>query len=310
MAFFEKALEAKVMSTTILIRANVSKSVLLEAYKIAMDFEERYSAYKKESFLSRINTLASKGRVKCSSEDMELFKACKEASILTDGAFDISMGALSHGAYHFGFSNQKIASKESLKKQKKLVDYESIELEDDYIFLKKEGMRLDLGGIGKGYVAKLIVKFLQQSGASKVLVDVGGEIACFGKSYRVAIKDPFSDANIVYIKTSKEPICISTSGDYERFIDTPQTNHILNKESGQSSNFYSSMTLLQNGFDIDRLDAFATALFNRDEQYIREFSKANKLATIVIDKNSNIVLNSVKNLNLNSIELTTMKKEK
>ncbi|MDQ7066790.1 MAG: hypothetical protein Q9M40_01635, partial [Sulfurimonas sp.] len=63
MRFFEKALKANVMSTKILIRGNVSKDILYKAYKIATDFEDRYSAYKKESFLSQINTKAFKESV-------------------------------------------------------------------------------------------------------------------------------------------------------------------------------------------------------------------------------------------------------
>ena len=303
MAFFEKALRAKVMSTTISIRANVSKKLLLEAYKIATDFEERYSAYKKDSHLSKINKLASKEKVKCTQEDIVLFSTCREASLLSDGEFDISMGALSHGAYHFGFSNKQMPTQEELQKQKELVDFKSIILGNEYIFLNKEGMRLDLGGIGKGYVAKLIAKFLKDSGASRALIDVGGEIVSFGKSYTIAIKNPFNDENIAYIKTSKEAISISTSGDYERFIDTPQNSHILNKESARSQNYYSSMSVIQNGFEIDMLDAFATAMFNRDISYVREFSKKNNLATVIVDKDSNIIFNNIRDLKLASIEL-------
>lgn len=298
MSFFDKALEAKVMSTTILIRANVSKAILLQAYKIATDFEKRYSAYKKESYLSKINTQASREKVACKVEDMRLFKRCIEASSLTGGEFDVSIGALSHGAYHFGFSNQKIATETQIKKNKDMVDFKSIVLENEAIFFKKDGMRLDLGGIGKGYVAKLIAQFLQDRGASRALIDVGGEIVSFGKSYTVAIKNPSNTENIIYLKTSKEAISISTSGDYERYIDSPENNHILNKESGKSSNHYSSLTLLKNGFDIDMLDAFATALFNKDAQYIKDFSQTNKLGSITIDSDLNITFNNTKSLKL------------
>ena len=60
MAFFEKALKASVMSTHLLIKANVSKKILLQAHKIATDFESRYSAYKEDSFLNTINHNAGK----------------------------------------------------------------------------------------------------------------------------------------------------------------------------------------------------------------------------------------------------------
>lgn len=304
MALFEKALEAKVMSTTLLIRANVSKATLLEAHKIATDFEERYSAYKEDSFLNQVNAQAALRSTECRAEDILLFKRCQEAWRLTQGEFDISMGALSHGLYHFGFSNQKIATESELAREKSLVDFESVEVRENSIFLKREGMRLDLGGIGKGYVVKLIVEFLHRSGATKALVDVGGEIVSFGKSYTIAIRDPFSSKSIAYIKTSKEPLSISTSGDYERYIQSRENNHILNKKDGKSSNIHSSLTILQNGFEIDMLDAFATALFNKETKYIQDFSKTRELSSISIDKASNISFNNIKELHLSSIEIS------
>jgi len=304
MALFEKALKAKTMSTQLLIRANVSKSILYKAYEIAKNFEERYSAYKQESFINKINSASGTDRIQCNSEDIKLFARCIEASQNSDGYFDITMGALTHGAYHFGFTNQSKAPKKLLEQQRKLVDFKWIDLDDTSILLMKKGMRLDLGGIGKGYVCKKIALFLKENGATKALVDVGGELVSFGKSYTVALKDPFTESNIAYIKTSKEPISISTSGDYERFITSKETNHILNKVSGMSPNIYSSMSVIQNGFDIDMLDAYATAMFNKNFDLVKSFAKKFNFATISIDKESAVLLNNIRDLKLNSIEFT------
>jgi len=291
------------MSTHLLIRANVSKAILLEAYAIAKAFEARYSAYKEDSFLNQINKLSGKKSLTCKDEDILLFKRCIKASKDTDGAFDISMGALVHGAYHFGFSNQKIATKESIKKQKQLVNYRFIEIENNNIFLKKMGMRLDLGGIGKGYVAKEIALFLEKKGATKMLINVGGEIISKGKSYTVSIKDPLSEQNIAIIKTSKEAISISTSGDYERFIDSRENHHILDSDLGVSSNEYSSMTLIQNGLGIDILDAYATAMFNNPLESLKKFAKKQNFASISIDKQNDIVFTNMQSIRLKSIEV-------
>ncbi|MCD6260137.1 MAG: FAD:protein FMN transferase [Helicobacteraceae bacterium] len=305
MAWFEKALRAKVMSTTILIRANVPKAKLFQAYKIAQDFEERYSAYRKDSFLSQINANAGVRRVACKQEDHEFFTRALEACKLSEGVFDITIGALSHGAYHFGFANESQASQEELSKQKKLVDYREIDINQDGIFLKKKGMRLDVGGIGKGYVAKKIILFLQECGATKALVDVGGEIVCFGKNYTIALKDPFSNGNIGVIKSSKEPLSIATSGDYERFIGSRQNHHILDKKSGASSNFYSSLSVIQNGFDIDMLDVFATALFNQSLPHLKKSIVKQKFAMVTIDKEATLSLWNLKALQIEKMEFSS-----
>lgn len=293
------------MSTTLLIRANVSKRILYEAYAIARRFEERYSAYREESFLNAVNAACGANRVACTKEDVELFRQCIAVSEKSGGDFDITMGALSHGAYHFGFANQAVSTERQLQQQKKLVDYRLIDLDDESIFLTRKGMRLDLGGIGKGYVSKKIALFLKEKGATKVLVDVGGETVCFGKRYSVAVRDPFSDGNIAYIKTSKSPLSISTSGDYERFIASRDTHHIIDKKSGRSPGFYSSMTLLQNGFGIDMLDAYATAMFNNDPEHVKRFSKEQGFATITVDTTGSIAFNNLNDLDVTSIELQT-----
>lgn len=301
MALFEKALKAKVMSTHLLIRANVSKNILYQAHKIATDFESRYSAYKANSFLNTINQNAGKAPVSCTEEDHALFQTAIQASDKTYGHFDISIGALSHGVYHFGFVNESKASWKTIEAYKSLVNYKNIILTPDSIFLKKALMRLDLGGIGKGYVAKQIALFLEKQGATKLLVDVGGEIVTRGKAYTIALSDPFNEGNIAYIKTSKEDMSISTSGSYERFIDK-ENHHILDHKKGLSNNHYSSMTILQNGWNIDLLDAYATALFNQELSQSTRMADMLNIAMITIDTAANLTTHKTENLNLKAIK--------
>ena len=300
MALFEKALEAKVMSTHLLIRANVNKKTLLEAYGIAKAFEARYSAYKNDNLLFSINANASREKVTCSSEDIALFRRALEASKVSEGAFDITIGALSHGTYHYGFSNEAKADKKRIKEALELVDYKKVRLDEHSIFLAQKGMRLDLGGIGKGYVAKLIAQFLQKSGAKYYLVDVGGEILTQGKRYTIAIKHPTAEGNIALLKTNKAQLSISTSGSYERYIDE-KNHHILHVKEGQSRNDYTSMTLMQNGENIDMLDALATAFFNSPQAYIQTKAKALDIGVVAIKSRGTITLDNLEGLEYESL---------
>lgn len=302
MSWFDKALEASVMSTHLLIRANLPKNKLLNAHKIAVAFEKRYSAYIENSFLNTINQQAGNSPIPITPEDYTLFKQCMNASYQTQGIFDISIGALSHGAYHFGFSNQNLANEETIQKQKSLVNYRNILLTASSIMLSRKGMRLDLGGIGKGYVAREIAQYLASEGASRILVDVGGEIVSRGKAYTIAIQDPFSPKHRVIIKTSKADTAISTSGDYERFIGSTEHHHILDKAKGTSSSYYSSMTLMQNSWDIASLDAYATALFNQAPQTLRSFAKKNNITLLAIDKQNQMIEENIGNITLKSLQ--------
>jgi len=303
MAFFEKALEAKVMSTHLLIRANVSKNILLQAHKIATKFESRYSAYKQDSFLNTINQNSGKHITPCTKEDYALFQTALQASEQTHGNFDISIGALSHGVYHFGFVNETKASWKTIEAYKSLVNYKNIILTPENIYLKKVHMRLDLGGIGKGYVAKQIALFLEKKGATKLIIDVGGEIITRGKAYTIALNDPFNDDNIAYIKTSKRDMSISTSGSYERFIDK-KSHHILDHQKGSSNNYYSSITILQNGWNIDFLDAYATALFNQEPSQSIQMAEKLNIAMITIDTHAKLNTYNTEKLDLSSIKFT------
>ena len=288
------------MSTHLLIRANVPKSILLQAYRIAADFETRYSAYKEDSFLNLINRNAGIKFTSCSDEDMALFRRSIEASEKTDGLFDVTIGSLSHGAYHYGFANERVASPEIIQKQKKLVNYRDLTLKQNSIMLEKRGMRIDLGGIGKGYVAKQIALFLAKAGATKLLVDVGGEIVTRGKSYTIGVKNPFVQGNVAYIKTSKADLSISTSGNYVRFINDAN-HHILNGSEGKSPLYYSSMSILQNGWDIDLLDAYATACFNLPLSKIEKIKERLKIALLIIQNDGTITLMNEDILDLKSL---------
>jgi len=302
MALFDKALEAKVMSTHLLIRANLSKKLLYEAYNIAKAFEARYSAYRESSFLSTINRAAGKEPVLCRAEDLHLFQRALLASKQTEGRFDISIGAVSHGAYHFGFSNQSLAPKALLKAQQSLVDYTKITVDDKSIFLKEEGMRLDLGGIGKGYAARLIALFLKEAGATRILVDVGGEIVTEGKVFTIALRNPSGKGYIGHIKTGKGALSISTSGDYERFIDE-KNHHILDAGKGASSTYYRAMTVMRDGWDIDLLDAYATALFNIEPALLASAVHRLEASVLVIERNNDIRYLNPAKVSLSKIEL-------
>jgi len=305
MSLFETALKATVMSTEVLVQANVSKKILFECLDIAREFEAKYSAYKEDSLLSKINKNAGVKSVECEEQELFIIQKALEIAKLSDGKFDPTIGALTQGSYGFGTKDKKIPSKAELKAKKELVDFRFVKIDKNAIYLNKSGMRLDLGGIGKGYVADIIIKHLIDRGATKALVSVGGEICSFGKNYNVAIKDPFFEKNIAVIKTSKDPLSISTSGDYERYIGSRENHHILDLHSAKSNHFYSSVTLIKNGTDATTLDGLATILFNSVSDELRSLSDKFGVATIAITPQKKILFENFFNLNIKNIELYT-----
>jgi len=306
MSFFENGLQAKIMSTELIIEANVSKKILFEGLDLAKEFESKYSAYRDDSLLCRINQSSGIQPIQCSVEDIDIFKRAYELAKLSNGLFDPTIGILSQGTYGFGKKQSKIPSDNELKRAKKLVDFNKLVIQNGEVYLTKKGMKLDLGGIGKGYIADKIIEFLKKKGATKALVSVGGEIAIFGKPYNIAIKNPFLDKSLGVIKTSKEPLSISTSGNYERYIGSKENHHILDNLSAKPSQYYSSITILQKGVDVTLLDAVATIAFNSVESELIKIAKKFNVAIIAIDLDGEVYVKNFKNLDIQSFEMFCM----
>lgn len=303
MALFEKVLQATVMTTELLIRSDVSKKILYECLDIAMEFEKKYSAYKESSLLSKINRASGKESVTCTDDELEIFTRALEMAKISDGAFDPTIGILTQGLYGFGTKFSKIPNKSELLETKKLVNYRFLQIDKNEIYLSKEGMKLDLGAIGKGFVADKIVQHLLNRGASKALISVGGEICSFGKKYNIAIRDPFSNNNVAIIKTSKKVVSLSTSGDYERFIGSKDNHHILDNHSAQSNHYYSSVTIIKNGVDTTTLDGVATIVFNSHSDKLKDMAQKFGVAIIAITPQKEILFQNFSNIDIQSFQM-------
>ena len=303
MSFFENGLQAKIMSTVLVIEADVSKRVLFEALELARDFEAKYSAYDEKSLLCRVNQQAGKNPVVCSEDDIEIFLVAKEMAEKSDGVFDPTIGVLSQGAYGFGRRSAKVPSLEELDKVKKLVNYKNFIINKNEVYLKEAGMKLDFGGIGKGFVADKIVKYLQKHGATKALVNVGGEICSFGKKYNIALRDPASTANLALIKSTKESLSISTSGDYERYIASKKNHHILDHKTAVQNHYYASVTVMKNGVESTLLDAVATMVFNSKKELLKDIAHKYDVALIIVLHDGEIYFENVRNLHIVGVEI-------
>jgi len=288
--FFQKirTYETEVMSSHLLIKAKCSEKLLKEATQIAHDIENKLSAYKSESEICRINKNAGKHRVKCSDLTVDILKISLEVAEATKGKFDPSIGALTQKGYGFGTGKEKLLSKAEKKRLQSFVNYKNIDINDEGVFLKREGMALDLGGIGKGYAADKIISFLKEKGVKSALVSVGGEIHVYGKVWHIGIQHPRKNTLHAQVTTTSEDTLLTSSGDYERFIKDPSHHHILNPNSAESVNRFSSLTLISNSVDAGRMDAFNTALFQMDEEEITALCEEYDLGAFLVDKNLNV----------------------
>lgn len=233
-----------------------------DAFSEMRHLEGLMSDFDQSSELSRINRYAGKRLVDISNELKEVLEASIEVARETRGSFDPTIGALTIGFYGFGREDSKARRYTDLNEVKKLVDYRLLHLYDHKAFLEKEGMMLDLGGIGKGFAVDKAVDVLKRRGVTRGSVSISGDLRVFGKDQIIYVKHPRGEGFIASFTNGGRDLSISTSGDYERKakVGGKIYNHILVPQAGSSGNDFQSMTLVMEG-NSTLTDAYSTALF-------------------------------------------------
>lgn len=203
------------------------------------------------SELSRINDTAYGQEVAVSNELFSVLCAARQYSDLTSGAFDMTVGpevALWRRMEKTGME----PTEEEMAEARKRVGFEKVILNplQQTVRFAVEGMRLDLGGIAKGYAVDAAVGAMKEQGVQGGMVDVGGNIRCFGtppppaKDWMIGIQNPRAETLSGTIRLNDR--AAATSGDYRRFVekDGKRFSHILNPYTGESVNELISVTVL------------------------------------------------------------------
>jgi thiamine biosynthesis lipoprotein len=232
------------------------------------------SDYDPYSEVSEISKMAGKRPVEVSQEVLEVLKEAIYVAVETGGAFDPTIGALSIGVYRFGRDGGRVPTDEEVGEAKSLVDYRELRINGDEVYLEREGMMLDLGGIGKGYAVEKAVRELKRRGIKKGMVSLSGDMKVFGYDIEIGIRDPDGEGAIASFHTGTGEIAISTSGGYERVIDPMGKvyHHLLVPATGKPGSEFLSVTVALDG-DSALADAYATALFVMGKDKSVEFLK-------------------------------------
>jgi len=238
-----------------LIRVDVDEQNLSDdVFALFNDLDNRLSTYKSDSEISHLNR---DHEANLSNVTRTVLERSIEMNHKTQGAFDITIGSLSHGAYHFG-TDEKLPTSAEIRHALTFVGGNHIWMDDEKVSVTK-GTIIDLGGIGKGYAVDLSITLLEHHGVKKAVIAASGDIGCLGEC-EVRIQDPFHPKGVVATVTSILPrFAISTSGNYERYIRNKEHNHLLNPKTGKSEQNFASVTLFGKG-DNTALDAIATGV--------------------------------------------------
>lgn len=212
--------------------------------------EQVLSTWIATSELSQVNAAAGQRPVTVGPETLELVLRSLEMAGLTEGGFNIAVGPAVEAWSVTDL--QRLPSHAELQSLKPLVDWSTIQVDRRArtIFLPKPGMRIDVGGIGKGYAADRAVDVMKRTGARGGVVALSGDIKTFGdlpgmKGFSVGIRHPRQeDANVATIDLKNE--AISTAGDYERYFEQEgvRYHHILDPRSLEPARKCQSVTVI------------------------------------------------------------------
>ena len=216
--------------------------------------------------ISQVNQNAGIKPVKVDKEVFELVERAIKVSQITSGAFDISYASMDR-IWKFDGSMKAMPTEEAIKKSVSKIGYKNIVLDtkEQTIFLKNEGMKLGLGGIGQGYIADKIKALLQSKGCLSGIVNVSGDINTWGKQvdgklWTVAIVNPMNK-NKVFATFPLEDSAVETSGSYEKFVtfNGVRYSHIIDPRTGYPAQGVVSVSVFAKQTEI--ADALATGIF-------------------------------------------------
>lgn len=271
-ASFEVAVSKYLMGTTVELNAwhgdvRACQQAAYHAFREMERVEWLLSFQKEDSEISRINRAAGRMPVKVSGETYEIIRRSRTYSENLNGWFDITVGPLSELWGFSGEGDPQLPDSSTIASLLNLINFRDIELNsaDTTVFLPRTGMKIDLGGIAKGYAIDRGVAALRAEGVNIFLLNAGGDVYVSGlkngtAEWRIGVKHPRRLQDLIAILELSDA-AVATSGDYERYFEQAgkRYHHILDPRSGYPAGNCRSVTVVAE--TAEEADALATCLF-------------------------------------------------
>jgi thiamine biosynthesis lipoprotein len=226
------------------------------------------SVWRPGSDVLRINAAAGQRPVPVSADVRDTLRIAHQISEWTDGKFDVTFGPLAD-IWKFDTQNQDntVPDETSIRQRVPLIDYRQIEIDDraGTVFLRRTGMRVHLGGIGKGYAVERSMNIMRRAGLRDFLIQAGGDLYAAGRKgdrpWRLGINDPRGPAGRSFATVDVSDGTFSTSGDYARFFikDGVRYHHILDPATGRPARDCRSVTIVADSPQL--ADGLSTGVF-------------------------------------------------
>lgn len=239
------------MDTYVTIYAVGPESLTTPAVNAALnrmqEVDAKFNSLNPESAVYAFN---KQGTPITDPEILSIVQSALRVTAESGGAFDITIAPLLE-LWGFYGESPALPSDADIRKCMENVGFQHLVLTSTDLKKDKPGVKIDLGGIAKGYAIDQAVKVLKSKGIESALIDAGGDIYALGKRgrdmWKVGIKDPRGDGILGYVEV--ENMSVTGSGDYERFFEVngKRYHHIFNPRTGQPAEGLSGSTLIYPG---------------------------------------------------------------
>lgn len=272
-----------------------------EIFQRLRQIDDEFSIDQPQSDLYRINSFADERPVEVCDDVFSVLEMSQKVSSLTNGAFDISVEPLV-SLWRVTSDTPHVAEQSEIDAILPLVGYKNIILnsKDKTVRFAKKGMKIDLGGIAKGFAADEIVKICKKYKVRRAVIDLGGNVYVYGKKkksglWNVGIKNPEHPDMAPLIKLSLPEISVVTSGTYERYFKSKEKlyHHILSPADGYPVNneLYSVSVISENSMLADALTTAFFVLGRKESMEILPSLRENfgfKIEAVFIQRNHNV----------------------
>ena len=197
-------------------------------------------AHDSGSEIYKLGECSGESWVEVSDETAEVLALAKSYYELSGGYFDVTSAPIvelwnvTSGGYY--------PEKSEIEQALNLTDGSKLLLDGNMAYLSQKGMKVDLGGIAKGYIADKVKKLLQDNGVEHGIIDLGGNILTVGgksneADFTIGVQDPLKERGTILMKVAANDISLVSSGIYERYFeyDGKIYHHIIDPFTGAPS---------------------------------------------------------------------------
>lgn len=276
-----------------------AKEAIKEVENEMQRLEALMNFYKDSSEIGTLNNYGFQKNIKLSREVFFIIKKAKYFSKISGGAFDISLAPVIK-LWGVFTKNQRVPLEEEIKEKLSLVNYNNLILNESENTVKfsKENMKIDLGGIAKGYAADRAVQIYKQNNVSAAFINLGGNVMVFGEKpdhsdWSVGVQEPFKSRGEIIGVINVRDESVVTSGNYVRYFEDKgiKYHHIIDPRTGYpaDSNLMSVTVVSQNSMECD---ALSTAAFVLGDEKGMKFIESYGAKAVFITKDKKVKMTS------------------